>query len=317
MPLSRLRSIAALLTAVVLLASSPIAAGQAASTQPITRTVYATVTDQNEVPAMDVRTDEFEVRYAGKLQEIKRVQLAVAPLRVALIVADRGTGMFQLGALRFLEGLLGRGVFSITGVLTQPIRLLDYAGDVDAIRAGLIQLQRRGGANAVGAQVVEAIHDATKEVARAGHRPVIVVLRAGGEAATPVRAETVRESLRQSGAILYAISRAGTQSVGGGGNPTEAPTAAAVSHAAANSEIMEGQLTLGMILGEGSNDSGGRHIQAISTSIVSVMQQIARELVHQYEITYVMTEAGRPSDRLSVTVKRPGINVAAATRVPD
>ena len=281
-----------------------------ARAQPLTKTVYVTVTDKEGKPVTDLRADEFELKYAGKVQEISGVKLATTPLRVAIIVADRNSGIFQLGTLRFIEALLGRGEFSITGVVLQPERFVDYSSEVDALRGGLLKLQRRGNSQG-GAQLVEAIQAATREVKKEGFRPSILVMRAGGEASTPVRSQTVREELRASGAVLYAISRAGTQGVGGTQSPTTAASAASVAAAATASEAMEGQLTLGTILGEGTKDSGGRHIQTVAVSIVDLVQQIASELLNQYEVTYTIPQAGRPNDRLEVSSKRRDLTVLA------
>jgi VWFA-related protein len=284
--------------------------------QALTRTVYVTVIDKEGQPVTDLRADEFELKYAGKVQPITDIKLSTTPLRVAIIVADRGTGMFQLGSLRFIEALLGRGEFSITGVIVQPERLVDYSSEVDALRGGLLKLQKRGN-NQTGAQLVEAIQAAAREVKRDGYRPAILVMRAGGEGTTPIRSQTVREDIRTSGAVLYAISRTGTQGIGGSQNPTQAASAASVAAAANASDAMEGQLTLGSILGEGSKDSGGRHVQTVAVSMVDLVQQIATELKNQYEITYTIPQAGRPNDRLEVTLKRRGLTLLAPTRVPN
>jgi len=284
--------------------------------EPLTRTVHVSVTDKEGKPVTDLTAEEFELKYAGRVQPITGVKLATTPVRVAIVVADRGTGMFQLGTLRFVEALLGRGEFSITGVVVQPERFVDYSGEVDALRGGLLKLQRRG-ANQTGAQLVEAIQTAAREVRRDGYRPAILVMRAGGEGTTPVRAQTVRDDLRESGAVLYAISRAGTQAVGGSMNPTQGATAASVAAAGNASERAEGQLILGTILGEGTKDSGGRHIQTVAVSIVDLVQQIASELANQYEITYTIPQAGRPNDRLEVSLKRRGLTLLAPTRVPN
>jgi hypothetical protein len=309
-----LRALSALLVLAGATAVAPLFE-RAALAQASTRTVYVTVTAKDGTPVTDLRADEFELKYDGKVQPITGVKLSTTPLRVAIIVADRGTGMFQLGTLRFIEALLGRGEFSITGVIVQPERYVDYSGEVDALRGGLLKLQKRGNSQ-TGAQLVEAIQTAAREVNRDGYRPVIVVLRAGGEATTPIRSQAVREDIRKSGAVLSAISRAGTQGIGGSQNPTQAVSAASVAAAANASEAMEGQLTLGSIIGEGSKDSGGRHIQTVAVSIVDLVQQIATELKNQYEITYTIPEPGRPNDRLEVSVKRRGVTLLAPSRVP-
>ena len=71
--------------------------GQAPS---LTRTIYATVRQSDGKPVLDMRADEFEVREGGRAQEFS-ARSATNPLRVALIVSDRGGGQFQQGALTF------------------------------------------------------------------------------------------------------------------------------------------------------------------------------------------------------------------------
>jgi hypothetical protein len=303
---------------VFLIGAAAVALGPAVrlAGQPLTRTVYVAVTDKAGATITDMRADEFEVKYAGKAAAITDVKMATTPVRVALIIADRGTGMFQAGTLHFLNSLLGKGEFSVTGVVTQPERFADYSGDVNVLKPAVIQLQRRG-ANLAGAQLVEAILATAKEVNKEGFRPAIVVMRAGGEAPTPIRSELVREEIRKSGAVLYAISRTGTQSVGGGQSPTTPVTAAGVSQANAQSEISEGQLTLGTILGEGSRESGGRHVQTVAPSLEDLVKQIASEIGNRYEITYTIAQAGRPNDRLEVSTKRRGVTLLAPIRVPN
>ena len=301
------------LAGAIVLAASPAVklAGQ-----PLTRTVHVAVTDKAGAIITDMRADEFELKYAGKPATITDVKMATTPVRVALVIADRGTGIFQAGTLHFLNSLLGKGEFSVTGVITQPERYADFSGDVSVLKPAVIQLQRRG-ASLAGAQLVEAILAAAKEVNKEGFRPAIVVMRAGGEAPTPVRSELVREEIRKSGAVLYAISRTGTQSVGGGQNPTAPVTAAGVAQQNAASEVSEGQLTLGTILGEGSRESGGRHVQTVAPSIEDLVKQIASEIGNRYEITYTIAQAGRSNDRLEVSTKRRGVMLLAPIRVPN
>ena len=46
------------------------------------------------------------------------------------------------------------------------------------------------------------------------------------------------------------------------------------------------------------------------------MQQIARELKHQYALTYTLPDGMKPSDRLEVKVTRKDLKVLAPTRIP-
>ncbi|MCC7007410.1 MAG: hypothetical protein IT184_01195 [Acidobacteria bacterium] len=281
-----------------------------------TRRIYVSVLDKDSKPVLDMQGAEFEVKEGGKAVSLGDVKLAARPVRVALIISDRGTGQFQGAALRFVEAVLGHGEVAITGISTQPERFSDYSDSVDVLREGLLRIGRRAMASGASAQLVEAILEATKDIDREGYRPAVVIMRNGGEGPTPVRAETVREAIRRTGAVLYAISTTGTQGIQRG-NPTTPATAAGVAQAAAQSEVQEGMLTLGTILGEGSKDSGGYHDQVVATTLIPTMQRLAAELVNQYEITYTLPAGVKPNDRVSVSSKRKGLTVRAPTRIAN
>jgi VWFA-related protein len=264
--------------------------------QGLTRSVYAIVTDDDGVPVMDMRADEFDVREDGRTRTIVSARPSTTPLRVALIVSDRGRGQFQLGALRFVEALLGRADISITGIVIQPELLTDFTSDTDALRNALLRLGRRSTAPDTGAQLIEAIVDATKTVRREGWRSAIVVIRAGGEAPTSISAPSVHEALRRSGAVFYAISPIGT--VGRSWPDMYA----------------ESRLIVPSVLGDGTRESGGREVDVVVNTMVPAMQQVASELLNQYEITYTLPAGTKPSDRVSVRGKRPDVTVRAPTR---
>jgi hypothetical protein len=303
------------LAALVTTASAPLSAR---SSQALTRTVYVTVTDKTGAPVTDLKADEFEVKFAGKTAEITGVKLASAPMRISIIAYDRGTGIFQSGVLGFINTFLekgGKAEFAITGIISQPEKFVDYSSDPEVLKSGILKLGRRGNLTNASGQLIDGIQDAIKDIKREGKRGVILVCRVGGEAPTGVRADRVREDLRQSGAVLYAISTVGTQTVKG---TTAGPqTAATAAQAASDAELLEATLTVATILGDGAKDSGGRHEQNISTTMVPTMQKIATELLNQYEITYVIPQAGRPSDRLQVSTKRKNVTLAAPSRVPN
>src|SRR5437763_393011 len=132
----------------------------------------------------DLQASEFQVKEGGKTAEVLSAQPATMPLRIALIVADGGTGAFQLGMATFMQKLLGRAEFALTSVVVQPQKVVDYSTDAGVLSAGLDRLGRRGRER--GAQLMEAIQDATTEVRREARRSVIVVMRIGGEAMTAI-----------------------------------------------------------------------------------------------------------------------------------
>lgn len=270
-----------------------------AQTPAVTRTIYATVTQSDGTPVLDMRADEFEVKEGGRVQEAS-AHAATNPLRVALIVSDRGGGQFQVGALRFCEALLGQGEIGVTSLVVQPERLTDYTSSPDALRGAILRLGRRSAAPDAGTQLIDAIHEAAKTVRREGSRAAIVIMRAGGEDSTPIAASTVLDAIRASGAAMYVVSPAaadrGSRFVmggGGGESVTVVPT----------------------VLGVGVGESGGRQIDVAVNTMTPAMQQVASELLNQYEITYTLPAGAKPSDRVSVASKRKGVTVRAPTRI--
>jgi len=233
-------------------------------------------------------------------------------MRIALLVSDAGTGGFQGGIANFIQKLSGRAEIALISVLMQPETVVDYSSDIGILRAGLRRLGSRGLQS--GAQLLETIRDATKHVRYEGRRPVIVVVRVGGEASTTLSGREVREQLQKSGAILYVISTVGAQrpapSVARQGISTEQ----AQLH---DDETVESAHNLGVVLGDGSRESGGRHEQVISTTLIPTLDQLADELLNQYALTCVLPAGVKPTDKLSVASKRKGVTVRAPSRLPN
>ena len=292
--LQRITAIAAVISA------APIAMrATSTSAQVVTRTLYATVTSSDGKPVLDMGAQEFELREGGRVQEIA-VRAATKPLRAALIVSDRGGGQFQQGALTFCEAVLGSGEIAITGIVVQPELLTDFTTSPDLLRGGILRLGRRSSAPGAGTQLIEAILDVAKVVRRDGSRPAIVVMRMGGEETTPIAASTVLNAIRASRATMYVVSPAGVdrypmQSNRSGESVTVVPT----------------------VLGGGVGESGGRQIDVAVNTMRPAMQQVATELLNQYEITYTLPSGTKPNDRIAVTTKRKGVTVRAPTRIAN
>ena len=81
-------------------------------------------------------------------------------------------------------------------------------------------------------------------------------------------------------------------------------------------ELSEGQFALNQVLGDGAKDSGGRHDQVIASTHAKAVEQVAEELLHQYEIKYALPD-GKPADKISVSTKRKGLTLHAPSRVAN
>ncbi|PYR63029.1 MAG: hypothetical protein DMF91_04620 [Acidobacteria bacterium] len=291
-----------------------LASLRAGAAQPRTRTVCVSATDKNGRAVGDLQADEFQAKAGGKTLEIVSVRPATSPLRIALIVADAGTGAFQLGLAHFMQNLLGHAEFALISVIVQPEMVIDYSTDAGKLSAALGRLGRRGVQR--GAQLMEALQDATKDVRRETTRPVIVVMRIGGEATSAITGNDVRGQLRKSGAILYVISTVGAQRPA----PSQIRGTDNISVQQGqlrDAELAESASNLALVLGDGSTESGGHHDEVVSTTLVTSLERVADELLHQYEITYAVPDGVKPGDKLSVSSKRKGVTVHAPSRLPN
>ena len=280
--------------------------------QPPTRTtstIHVSVADKSGSGVTDLQAADVEVKVGGKKRDVVTIRQAVVPMRIAILVSDGGTGGFQQGLANFMQKLLGNAEFSLISVIVQPETVVDYTGEGGVLRAGLLRLGPRGQQR--GAQLMDAIQQALKSVRHDGRRPVILVVRVGGEAPTTVSGNDVREQLRKSGALMYVVSTVGAQ------RQPLSQARPGISNEQAQlraDEDTDGALNLAQVLGDGASESGGRHDQVISTTLVPAFEQIAAELLNQYEITFVR-EGGKPGDKLSVSSKRQGVTVRAPSRL--
>jgi hypothetical protein len=279
--------------------------------QPESRTIYISTLDRNGATVTDLQAADFAVKVGNRPLQVVRAEPAQMPLRIAVLVSDAGTGGFQQALGQFMQKLLGHAEFSLVSVIVQPDVIVDYASEGALLRDGLRRLGPRGRQG--GAQLMEAIRDATGTVRHDGRRPAILVLRVGGEANTPLSGKGVREQLRASGALLHVVSTLGAQRTpASSARPGISNEQAQMEDADTAGSI----LNLGQVLGDGARESGGRHDQVLSTTLVPTLESLANELLTQYAITCALPQGLNPNDKLSISVTRKGLKVQAPARLP-
>ena len=257
--------------------------------QAATKTLYVTALDARGVPVTDLQSAEIEAKAGGKPLEIVRMQPAQMPFRIAVVVSDAGVGGFP-----------------------QPEVVSDYSSEGAALREAVRRVGPRGRARGAGAQLMEAVQDATKGVVSDGRRPVILVLRVGGEAVTTLEGDDVRDELRKSGAVLYVVSTVGAQ------RPNAPSARTGISSEQAQMQDADNAtstLNIQQVLGDGSKESGGRHDQVISTTLVPALERIADELLSQYALTCVLPAGVKANDKLSFSTKRKNVKIQAPARL--
>lgn len=270
-----------------------------------TRRVYVTAVDGNGIPVTDLTAADFIIKEGGKAREITKAAPATGPLQIAILVDDNGTGIFRYAIGKFIEPLLGRAEFGISTVTGQLLRIVDYTPDAAVLSEALAKLNARPATND-GGQLLDAISETAQELQkRQAARPVILALTVGGEEHSTLPAHHVLDKLRQSGAVLHVMAVANT-ALRSQSNPGTA------------AGLLGENMNLNEVLGDGPKQSGGRREEVVAaTGISGGLEQLARSLRNQYLIEYSLPDGVKPSDRLSVAVKRKGVTVRAPTRVPD
>jgi VWFA-related protein len=287
----------------LLLACLPAMA--AALPEPQSRRVYVTAVDGNGASVTDLTAADFVVKENGKPREIVKAGPATVPMQIALLVDDNGTGIFRYAVAKFIESLLGRAEFAISTVTGQILRIVDYTSNAHTLSDAIGKLAARPATND-GGQLLDGISEmATDLDKRKASRPIIIALTVGGEEHSTLPAHHVLDNLRQSGAALHVVLVVNT-ALRSQANPTKA------------SELLGENMNLGEVLGDGPKQSGGHRDEVMAaTGLTGVLQQLADSLQHQYLIEYTLPDGVKPSEKLSVTVKRKGVTLRAPTRIPD
>lgn len=293
------------LASALLAASASTAPGQAPpAPDAFTRTVYVTVTDRNGTLVDDLTTADFVVKEGSKVREVVQAGPATTPMRIALLIDDNGSGIFRYGVAKFIERMQGRAEFALSTVTGQHLKIVDYTANVEALIEAIGRLNARPG-TADGGQLLEGIFETAKDLEkRKAQRSVIVVLTVGGEEHSPLPAHHVLDQLQKSGAALNVISV----------SSSALRSMAAVQKPAG---LLGENMNLSEVLGDGPKQSGGRSDEIVATAgLVAGLQELAQTLAHQYAVAYTRPEKGNSSDKISVSVKRPGLTVRAPVRVP-
>ena len=268
-----------------------------------TRKFFVNAFDGSGVPVDDLTPEDLELKEGGKSREVVALRPARGMMQIALIVDDNGTGLFRAALFRFVQKLQGRAEFAVITVIGQPIKLTDFTTDGQELNQALGSLSARPGAPD-GGQLLQGIYEAAKSLEkREAQRPVIVAMSIPGEEHTTLPARHVLDKLRDSGALLNVFLVANSAS----------RQMAAITKPGA---LMEENMNLGEVLGDGSKQSGGRREDLVAAAgSVPGLQRLAEDLLHQYQIEYDLPSGVKPSEHVSLSTKRTGVILRAPMRI--
>ncbi|HXT68621.1 MAG TPA: hypothetical protein VN700_02640 [Vicinamibacterales bacterium] len=274
---------------------------QAGAANPMT--VFVSVTDRRHVPMDDLVAADFLIKEDGKERQVLSVGRASRPLQVVVLVDDNGTGIFRYGLTGLAELLQGRAELSLAAVTNQVQTIVDFTTSPGAWGQGIAQLGVRPG-TPEGGQLIEGIYGAARRFRmREATRPVIVALTVGGDEQSQRLSSQVLDELWKSRAALYVVF---AETIARPAKPINKP-----------GDLLDGNFNLSKVIGDGPKESGGRRRDVLTAGLLyTEVQQVARDLLNQYEITYARPIERNQPARLQVLVGRSGAELTAPTRAP-
>jgi hypothetical protein len=276
------------------------AATIATSAQGQTRKVYVTAFDARGAPYTDLSPDDFIVKEGGKTHPVVSLGPPATKMQIAIVVDDNGSGIFRVGVARFIEALLGRADFSISVVTGQTMKLVDYTSDPGPLSDAVAQIGARPTTQET--LLLDGLVGVARDMEkRKMARPVIVALTAGAPDVTPMQPDDALTELKKSGAKLFVV---------------QAITRGAATPARPGDMLNEGH-ALAAVLGDGPKRSGGDRVEISAIAGVDTgLGRFADELKHQLLLEYSL-EGAKPSDRVSIALKRSDLTLHAPTYVPN
>jgi hypothetical protein len=251
----------------------------------VTRRIYISANDRSGAPVTDLTAADISIKEGGRDRRVESLEPATGPMHVAILVDDAGSGAFQAAVAQFLDRIGPRGQFSITLLNPQASLLVDFTNDPAALRDALGRLGKRGRMQADGDQMLDAIDGAAKALQqRKAERAIVVALTLAGGRPESIQPDNVLQAVRASGAMLNVVHLLGAD--------------------------------LGMVMGDGPRQSGGRIEETGSgNGIIPATIRIAESLQTQYVVTYTIPDGTSLSDRIAVSTSRKGIKLTAPTRI--
>lgn len=275
------------------LVAATSAAGQSQDTQQPDSTfkvnvklvsVFATVTDENGAPIVNLKKDDFALMEDGVAQKIAVFdQQSDAPLSIVLAIDASGSVRQDMklelqSARKFVAATLhGKDVLSLYQFTETVQELVRFTSDMKRIDRGITNVHV-GAATAL----YDAVYLGSNALAKREGRKVLVLITDGGDTMSAVKYPEAVRAAQEADTLVYSI--------------IIVPIA---SNAGRNTGGEHALIQL-------SHDTGGKHYFANSPKTLDeAFQQISRELRTQYLLGYYPSQRLADSDfrRITVSVK--------------
>lgn len=281
--------------------ASLVSAGPVPAAGQTTRTVYVTVVDDSGRAVRGLTPEDFVVKESGAIREIASVGPAAERIRLALMVEYplAGQNYVRSGLAQFVARVCPLAEVALFMVTQRAERLVDFTSDSLLLLEGIRTLPLTEAR--LSAAVPDAIFEVAKQFERMKPaRPVMVLAAIEQGQSTEANPESILSQLAKSKAQLWTVSIEPARS-------QPIPKVTSIREFAGRTQI----------IGDGPTQSGGRRVPILTLpGFESGLQEVADDLSSQYLITYLLPAGVRPSDRISVSLKKPGLTLRAPSRVP-
>lgn len=250
--------------------------------------MYVSVLDAKGAPAQNIGPNDLIIREDSVAREVLRVSPATDPIQIALLIDTSQAAQTFIRDYRqavpafldivFGEESSGTNQVALIGVGERPTVLTDYTSNRTPLTAGVNRLFAIPQA---GTYLLDAIMEVSQGLQKRGaERAVIVAILSEGPELSNRGYRQVLDRLKASGATLHVVT------IGSPVNMAE-----------------DRRLTLSL----GTKSSGGRYDTLLVPSALTVrLQDVAREIIGQYRVTYARPESLIPPDKIEVSARREG-----------
>jgi hypothetical protein len=279
---------------VLVVAACASLAAPAVLAEPLLRSMYVSVVNEQGAPVPDLGPSDFIVREDRVEREVVRVAPATDPMTVAVLVDNSAAARDTINDLRkalhdFINvmmmqpDLTGKNEMALTTLADRPTIVTEYTTNAAELHKGVDRIFSQPGS---GTLLLEGIIEICKGMkAREAKRPVIVAITTEGVEFSERYHDLVLDPLKSSGASFHAL--------------VVGPMSRGTSDA---------ERERGIVLDEGTSLTGGRRENVLtSMSLPAKLKELAVELTHQYLVTYAHPESLIPPERITVAAKRPGL----------
>jgi hypothetical protein len=256
--------------------------------------MYVSVLNEAGAPVADLGPSDFIIREDNVAREVLRVEPAVDPMQIAVLVDNSAASRDNISHMRqglppFVAALTDGGngqknEVTIIGIGERPTVLADYATNRAALQKGIDRIWALQG---TGAYLLDGIIETCQGFKkREAGRPVIVALTAEGPEFSNRQHDQVIDPLKATNAAFNAIVI---------GRPS--------------SSLRDEARERAIVLDEGTRVSGGARIEILAVESLGLkLKQLADQLTHQYKVTFARPQTLIPPERSTVSTNKPGLS---------